>query len=88
MEIKSFRLNNLGRFKELEADLAPADQVLSNITVFIGNNGAGKTSILKALATSLSWFVARVRSEKGSGSPIPEEVILNKNLHKTGAKKL
>ena len=79
MEIKSFRLNNLGRFKELEADLAPADQVLSNITVFIGNNGAGKTSILKALATSLSWFVARVRSEKGSGSPIPEEVILNKN---------
>ena len=51
MEIKSFRLNNLGRFKELEADLAPADQVLSNITVFIGNNGAGKTSILKAFCS-------------------------------------
>lgn len=47
------------------------------MTVFIGNNGAGKTSILKSLATSLSWFVARVRTEKGNGSPIPEDAILN-----------
>ena len=79
MEIKSFNLNNLGRFKEMGADLAPTDEAVSNITVFIGNNGAGKTSILKALVTSLSWFVARLRSEKGNGSPIPEDVILKGN---------
>lgn len=77
MEIKQFRLTNLGRFSELEAELAPTLELNTNVTVFIGNNGAGKTSILKALATSLSWFVARLRSEKGSGSPIPEGVILN-----------
>lgn len=77
MEIKQFRLTNLGRFSELEAELAPTQELNTNVTVFIGNNGAGKTSILKALATSLSWFVARLRSEKGSGSPIPEGVILN-----------
>ncbi|HMU86270.1 MAG TPA: AAA family ATPase [Agitococcus sp.] len=77
MEIKQFRLANLGRFSELEVKLAPTPELKSNVTVFIGNNGAGKTSILKALATSLSWFVARLRSEKGSGSPIPEGVILN-----------
>lgn len=77
MQIKSFSLHNLGRFTRLETELAPTNDVKGNVTVFIGNNGAGKTSILKALATSLSWFVARLRSEKGNGSPIPEGAILN-----------
>lgn len=77
MDIKTIKLNNLGRFSQLEANFAPTSELLGNVTVFIGNNGAGKTSILKAIATSLSWFVARVRSEKGNGSPIPETVISN-----------
>lgn len=77
MEIKSFRLNNLGRFRQLAVQLAPTDAIPSNVTVLVGNNGAGKTSILKALATSLSWFIARLRSEKGSGTPIPEDVVFN-----------
>lgn len=78
MEIKTFCLENLGRFKRLDdVPLAPTPSLNSNVTIFVGNNGAGKTSILKALATSLSWFVTRLRSEKGSGSPIPEQVILN-----------
>ena len=77
MDIKTININNLGRFEHLEANLAPTPQVTGNVTVFIGNNGAGKTSILKAIATSLSWFVARVRNEKGSGNLIPEDVILN-----------
>lgn len=77
MEIRSFKLHNLGRFKDIEVNLAPTDDVRGNVTVFIGSNGAGKTSILKALVTSLSWFVARVRSEKGVGNAIPENVIMN-----------
>lgn len=77
MEIKQLRLSHLGRFESLEVTLAPTAEVHSNVTVLIGNNGAGKTSILKSLATTLSWFVARMRSEKGSGSPIPEEEIFN-----------
>lgn len=77
MEIKQFQLHNLGRFQSLKALLAPTNNISSKVTVFVGNNGSGKTSVLKALATSLSWFVARLRTEKGSGSPIPEDVIFN-----------
>lgn len=77
MEIQRVILNNVGLFENLEISLAPTEQNSSNITVFVGNNGAGKTSILRALATSLSWFTARLRTEKGSGNPIPEDAILN-----------
>lgn len=78
MEIKQITLTNVGPFKALELPLAPTEKhPSSNITIFVGNNGAGKTSILQALATSLSWFIARLRTEKGNGNPILEEAILN-----------
>ncbi len=77
MEIQRVILNNVGRFEHLDIPLAPTDRHPSNITIFVGKNGAGKTSVVKALATSLSWFTARLRTEKGSGKPIPEEAILN-----------
>lgn len=78
MQIEKLTLNNLGRFESLEVDFAPTADNPSNVTVFIGNNGTGKTSILEALATSLSWFVARIRTEKGSGIAINELVIIDK----------
>jgi predicted ATP-binding protein involved in virulence len=77
MEIQRVILNNIGLFENLEIPLAPTEQNPSNITVFVGNNGAGKTSVLQSLATSLSWFITRLRTEKGSGTPIPEDAILN-----------
>ncbi|MCC2607924.1 AAA family ATPase [Planctobacterium marinum] len=83
MEIKKLTLHNVGRFKELPVALAPLEDENVNVTVFVGNNGSGKTSILKALATSLSWLAARIQSEAGKGSPIPELVV--KNGHSSGA---
>ncbi|MEI7064214.1 AAA family ATPase [Dickeya chrysanthemi] len=77
MKIKQFRLHHVGRFTSLDALIAPTADYPSNVTVLVGNNGAGKTSILQALATSLGWLVARVRSEKGSGSGISEDAITN-----------
>jgi AAA15 family ATPase/GTPase len=47
------------------------------VTVFIGNNGAGKTSLLRALIIVLTWFIARIEREKGIGSPILDSDIEN-----------
>ncbi|MCP1519542.1 putative ATP-binding protein involved in virulence [Pseudomonas migulae] len=77
MEIFSFELTNVGRFTDLNIHLAPTPKHPSNVTVLVGNNGAGKTTILKSMATSLSWLVARIRTEKGSGSYLAEEDIRN-----------
>jgi predicted ATP-binding protein involved in virulence len=57
--------------------LAPTADRPSNVTVFVGNNGAGKTTILNSLAYSLSWLVARIRRDKGQGTEIPEDAIKN-----------
>jgi predicted ATP-binding protein involved in virulence len=77
MQIQSFSLKNIGQFQDLSVSLAPTQDYPSNITVFIGNNGSGKTSLLKSVATALTWFVARLKHDKSNGTPIPESVILN-----------
>ncbi|MBD8090204.1 AAA family ATPase [Pseudomonas fluorescens] len=77
MEIRKIRLNNVGRFTDLEVAFAPTEKHASKVTVFVGNNGAGKTTILRSLATSLSWLVARTLSDSGNGSPIEESVLHN-----------
>lgn len=77
MQIQSFSLKNIGQFQDLSVSLAPTTQHASNITVFIGNNGSGKTSLLKSVTTALTWYVARLKHDKSNGTPIPESVILN-----------
>jgi predicted ATP-binding protein involved in virulence len=77
MEIKRVNLNNIGPFETLTIPLAPTLQNPSNITVFVGNNGTGKTSVLQSIATALSWLIARLRTEKGNGNLIPEAAIFN-----------
>ncbi len=71
MKINTLQLTHFGRFKQLDLKLDPG------MTVFVGNNGSGKTAILQALAIGLSWFVARLRNEKGNGTHIPIHCIKN-----------
>ncbi|MGI9918620.1 AAA family ATPase [Vibrio owensii] len=78
MKITKLKLENYGRFSELELPLATLESVGSNVTVIVGNNGAGKTTILDSLATSLNWLIARIRREKGTTSSIKEERIKNR----------
>ncbi|ULJ62022.1 AAA family ATPase [Wielerella bovis] len=77
MKIQSMTLKNVGHFKDLTIPFAPLEEGKPRVTVFIGNNGSGKTNILKSLVTALSWLPARMRTERGRGLDIPEEVIHN-----------
>lgn len=76
MRIKSFKIENIGKFSDLEIKFSKENE-LQNHILFIGNNGSGKTTILESIALSLSWFVARVKNPKTNGVIINELKIKN-----------
>ena len=47
------------------------------LNVFVGVNGAGKSTVLDALALALSWAANRIRHSGSSGRPIDETEISN-----------
>jgi len=71
MKIKKIHIEHFTQFTDLLVELS------SDVTVFIGNNGAGKTSLLRAVAILLSWLIARIGREKSSGSTILDLDIEN-----------
>ena len=79
MKIKQLQLRNYGRFEDLTINFAPTDERASNVTVIVGNNGAGKSQILQALATGLSWFLDLFKGKENKfGSSIDISQINNK----------
>ena len=79
MKIKQLHLRNYGRFEDLTINFAPTDERASNVTVIVGNNGAGKSQILQALATGLSWFLDLFKGKENKfGSSIDISQINNK----------
>lgn len=46
-----------------------------NVNVIAGVNGAGKSTVLKALEILLSWMKARIRNERGNGIAIESRDI-------------
>lgn len=77
MKIKQLQLRNYGRFEDLTINFAPTDERASNVTVIVGNNGAGKSQILQALATGLSWFISGLQNKVPSGNFINSNEIRN-----------
>ncbi|MDH0306689.1 retron Ec78 anti-phage system effector ATPase PtuA [Aeromonas caviae] len=67
--LRTLDLYNFRRFKKLDLDFE------DNVTVLIGDNGSGKTSIVDAIAKLLSWFNNNLIKEDVVGRPITQTEI-------------
>jgi predicted ATP-binding protein involved in virulence len=74
-KVNSINLHEFRRFRSLSI------QFDSHMTVIIGDNGAGKTSIAESLAKILSWFNRNLVKSNVSGKKIIETDINSKALN-------
>lgn len=71
MRIRTLKLERFRGARNLSIDLD------ERLNLFVGMNGAGKSSILEATAILLSWMANRIKHPGSSGRPITEEDISN-----------
>ena len=71
MRIKHLTIENFRAIDRLDIDCS------DSVNIFIGDNGAGKSSVLDVINILYSWLVARINSPKGKGQPIKKEDIRN-----------
>ncbi len=71
MIVEKLKLTNFRGIDKMELDFDP------KVNVIFGANGAGKSTILDALAISLSWAANRIKHSSSSGKPIVERDIKN-----------
>lgn len=64
IRLKSLRLSEFRRFHNLDIDFD------EKMTVIIGDNGAGKTSIAEAVSKIFSWFNNNLEKDSINGKPI------------------
>jgi len=64
LSLKSLQLTEFRRFHDLSINFE------ENVTVIIGDNGAGKTSIADAISKTLSWFNNNLIKEDVNGRPV------------------
>ena len=72
MHIQTLTLTNYRGARSLSLDLH------ERLNVFVGVNGAGKSTVLDAATIMLSWAVSRIRHPGTSGRPISEDDITNR----------
>ena len=71
MHLQTLTLTNYRGAKSLTLELDP------QLNVFVGVNGAGKSTVLDAVTILLSWAVKRIMRPGASGRPIAESDITN-----------
>ena len=70
MKLKELHITSFRGLKNIE--LYNLD---SNINLFVGVNGAGKSSILDSISLLMTWYIARIQNSKGRGKDIPIDDI-------------
>ncbi|HHW4013382.1 TPA: retron Ec78 anti-phage system effector ATPase PtuA [Citrobacter freundii] len=63
---KRLFLTDFKKFKQLNVKLD------KNLTVFIGDNGSGKTTVIEAIVKTVSWIAPNIIRKGGKGKPINE----------------
>lgn len=69
MKIRHLTIENFRAIEHLDFDCSV------NVNSFIGDNGAGKSTVLEAIALLYSWLNARFSSPKGKGRLIRKEDV-------------
>ena len=69
MKIEKLELNNFRSAKKIVLEFT------NQLNLFVGVNGAGKSTILDALSICLSWLVKRIERENGRGGYIPDSSL-------------
>lgn len=70
MKLNSLRIEYFRGLRDIQIP-----ELDSHVNLFVGGNGAGKSSILDAISLAFSWYVARMLSAKGRGRDIPKDDI-------------
>lgn len=69
MKIRHLTIENFRAIERLDFDCS------RNVNAFIGDNGAGKSTVLEAIALLYSWLNARLSSPKGKGRLLRKEDV-------------
>lgn len=64
MKVKKLHLENYGRFDNLTVEFAPTATRTGNVTLIVGNNGAGKSQILLGLRNIFREFLAELHEDR------------------------
>ncbi|TCS38085.1 AAA family ATPase [Reinekea marinisedimentorum] len=81
ISLSSLALFDFRIFKSVNIEFPRLLENKHNSVIIVGNNGVGKTTILEAIAKSLSWLANTIMSESGQGKKIDSLDINNDSEH-------
>lgn len=77
MKIQRLEITNYKVIQNLRFDCG------TRMNVFVGTNGSGKSTVLQAIKTQMSWFNSRMKSKNGRGIILYDsDITLGENLCK------